>query len=263
MCTHNPHMQSFLHSRALLPLIPPTPCSHKKEQGEVGRPEAQNESRNTGAPKEPAPVGRGRSALAGWSKAGCALPMRARHPCSQACGRDARAPRRGKMLAFPACGRDARAPRWGRMPALPGMRARRPRSQARQDARVPGMRARRPRSQVGQDARVPGMRARRPRSQARQDARVPGMRARRPRSQVGQDARVPGMRSRRPRPQAVQGRERLQRARNMVFESLFRCSPRRRASPHAPRTRGVGGLSRGLMVFEEIIRHSPRRRASP
>ena len=117
MCTHNPHMQSFLHSRALLPLIPPTPCSHKKEQGEVGRPEAQNESRNTGAPKEPAPVGRGRSALAGWSKAGCALPMRARHPCSQACGRDARAPRRGKMLAFPACGRDARAPRWGRMPA--------------------------------------------------------------------------------------------------------------------------------------------------
>ena len=88
-------------------------------------------------------------------------------------------------------------------------------------------------------------------------------RARCPRSQCGRDARDPSTRTRRPRPQAVQGRERLQRARNMVFESLFRCSPRRRASPHAPRTRGVGGLSRGLMVFEEIIRHSPRRRASP
>ena len=102
MCTHNPHMQSFLHSRALLPLIPPTPCSHKKEQGEVGRPEAQNESRNTGAPKEPAPVGRGRSALAGRSKAGCVLPTRSRRPRTQV-------------------GQDAR---------VPGMRARRPRSQA-------------------------------------------------------------------------------------------------------------------------------------
>ena len=173
MCTHNPHMQSFLHSRALLPLIPPTPCSHKKEQGEVGRPEAQNESRNTGAPKEPAPVGRGRSALAGRSKAGCVLPTRSRRPRTQV-------------------GQDAR---------VPGMRARRPRSQVGQDARVPGMRARRPRTQVGRDARAPGMRARRPRSQARQDARVPGMRARRPRTQVGQDARVPGMRARRPRSQ--------------------------------------------------------------
>ena len=102
------------------------------------------------------------------------------------------------------CGRDARDPRRGRMPALPG----------------------------GQDARAP-RRGGMPASLAcGRDARAP---------RWGRMPALPGMRARRPRSQAVQGHERFQRVRNTVFESLFRSRPRRRASPHAPRTRGVGG----------------------
>ena len=174
----------------------PKPLLPHGEKEEFGRPEAQNEIGNAGASQEPAPVRRGRPALAGRQGRDArapnadetpAIPGGAGCPRAQACGRDARAPRRGGMPASLACGRDARAPRWGRMPARPGMRARRSRSQ------------------------------------------------------VGHDARAPSTRARRPRSQAVQGHERFQRVRNTVFESLFRSRPRRRASPHAPRTRGVGG----------------------
>ena len=163
-----------------------------------------------------------------------------------------------------ACGRDARAPRWGRMPALP-MRTRRSRSQVGQDARAPSTRARRPRSQAGQDARAPGMRARRPRSQGGmpaslacgRDARAPrwgrmpaslacgrdarAPRAGCPRSQVGTMPAHPGGAGC-ARSQAGQGRERLQRVRNMVFESLFRSRPRRQALPR--RVEGVWSLKK-------------------
>ena len=94
------------------------PPSSTRGEGRFGRPEAQNEIGNAGASQEPAPVRRGRPALAGRQ------------------------------------GRDARAPNADETPAIPGG-AGCPRSQAGRDARVPGMRARRPRSQVGQDARAP------------------------------------------------------------------------------------------------------------
>jgi hypothetical protein len=99
MYIQNPHMGSSFPC-ACAP-HPPDPLLPQKEQGEVGRPEAQNEIGNAGASQEPAPVRRGRPALAGRQ------------------GRDARAPNADETPAIPG-GAGCPRSQAGRMPALPG-----------------------------------------------------------------------------------------------------------------------------------------------
>ena len=60
-------ISSFLHSRALLPRCPPTPCSPEERRGSLGRPEAQNERRNAGAFHKTYPcMRRSRSLFFAW-----------------------------------------------------------------------------------------------------------------------------------------------------------------------------------------------------
>jgi hypothetical protein len=58
-------MRGFLHSRALLPLIPPNPLLPQGEKGESGRPEAKNEKRNAGLPGKTQPF---KDALVLWKR---------------------------------------------------------------------------------------------------------------------------------------------------------------------------------------------------
>ena len=49
-------MRGLPHSRALLPLIPPTPSSHKGRRGSLGVLMPETEDDTQGIPKKPAPV---------------------------------------------------------------------------------------------------------------------------------------------------------------------------------------------------------------
>jgi|GEM_PF-5737942 len=53
-------MRGLLHSRALLPLIPPTPFSHKGRRGSLGFRKPRMRKGMQGLPKKPTPVSTGR-----------------------------------------------------------------------------------------------------------------------------------------------------------------------------------------------------------
>jgi hypothetical protein len=50
-------MRGLPHSRALLPLIPPTPFSHKGKRGSLGFLKPRMRKEMQGLPKKPTPVG--------------------------------------------------------------------------------------------------------------------------------------------------------------------------------------------------------------
>ena len=127
-------MSGFLHSRGLLPLIPPTPFSHTGRRGILGVLMPERGDGAQGLPKKSTPVksGQRRRVLSG----GIICRLRAGEtpalPGGVACGRDARAPRE-KTRARRPHSQGARGSRFLVLgsrfgtPALPGRDARTPR----------------------------------------------------------------------------------------------------------------------------------------